>query len=94
MSLLEAQRNQPSIYCHTPTPEETLPRGGGRACSFAGGTTPPYWKEKLELSHTAVLGFQSHHTQMVQATEMIAGSTIFSRFRDGPSVLFFIKYRR
>ena len=29
MSLLEAQRNQPSIYCHTPTPEETPPPGEG-----------------------------------------------------------------
>ena len=42
----------------------TLPRGGGRPCSFAGGAALPYSKEKFGFSHSALLGFKPFHTQL------------------------------
>jgi hypothetical protein len=47
---------------------------------------------KLGLSGSTLLGFQSFHIQMADAMAMTAGSTVISLFRDGPLVLFFIKY--
>jgi uncharacterized protein YdaL len=47
---------------------------------------------KFGLSGLTPLGFESSHIQMADAMAMTAGSTVISSFRDGPFVLFFIKY--